>query len=113
LKDNIEYIRYVTESGTVEDFEVRTLGIDPGTGQHTTRRVIGDSPQHGKHLLWDSDSNTTTQIEGGLAFAIGVACMEAELCRDEQRLFRVMHPNQVVLYEVKYHQGYTMVRKAD
>lgn len=85
-----------------------------GRVMHTmTRRIIGDSPEHGKHLLWDSGSNTTTtQLTGGLAFSLGVACMEAELACDENRLFRVMHPNMVVLYEVKYHQGYVMVRKA-
>jgi hypothetical protein len=80
--------------------------------QQVTRRIIGDTPQHARHLLWDSDSNTLTQVEGGLSFALGVACMEAELACDENRLFRVMHPNMVVLYDVKYHQGYVMVRKA-
>jgi hypothetical protein len=111
--DKVEYVRYVKEDSTVEDAEVRTLGINPGTGHRTKRRVIGDSPQHGKHLLWDSDSNTLSVLEGGLAFALGVACMEASLTANEGRLYRVMHPNQVVLYDVKYHQGYVMVRKAD
>lgn len=92
-----------------ENFEVRTLG---GTTRQVTRRVIGDSPEHATHLLWDSDSNTISGLHGGLAFALGVACMEAELACDENRLFRVMHPNLVVLYDVKYHQGFIMVRKA-
>ena len=99
--------------GNMEDTEVRTLSDNTNTGRYSTRRVIGDSPAHGKHLLWDSDSNTVTVMEGGLAFAIGVACMEASLTANETRLYRVMHPNKVVLFEVKYHQGYVMVRKAD
>lgn len=87
---------------------VQTLG---GDTKQVTRRVIGDSPKHGRHLLWDSDSNTVAELHGGLSFALGVACMEAELACDENRLFRVMHPNLVVLYDVKYHQGYVMIRK--
>lgn len=66
------------------------------------RRVIGDTPKHGKYLLEDSHSEHIATIEGGLAFAIGVACMEAELAKDAHRLWTVKHPNGVGLYYIGY-----------
>lgn len=79
-----------------EEAEVRTLG-----GQtKRVRRVVGDSPQHGKHLLWDSLNNTIAELDGGLAFAIGVACIEAELANSGTRFWEVRHPNNVAIYHV-------------
>lgn len=68
----------------------------------TARRVVGDTPEHGKHLLYDSHTDTITECNGGLAFAIGVAVMEAELARDDHRFWQVQHPNGVAIYHVHH-----------
>jgi hypothetical protein len=64
------------------------------------RAVIGDTPEHAKHLI--SDGATVTECSGGLSFALGVACMEAELRKDATILYRVQHPNELDLYHVAY-----------
>lgn len=82
-----------------EEFTVRTLG---GDTRQVSRRVIGDTPEHGKHLVWDSHANTLTEINGGLAFALGVAALEAEIARDSSRFWQIQHPNGNVLYHVMW-----------
>jgi hypothetical protein len=73
--------------------------VSDGTSTRTTsRHVIGDTPQRGKYLIYDGEH--TTEVEGGLAFALGVAVMEAELCRDAERFWWVQHPNGVTIYHV-------------
>jgi hypothetical protein len=66
------------------------------------RVVTGDTPEHGKHLIWDSHTETVTESNGGLAFTLGCAVLEAELTRDRQRFWQVQHPNGVALYHVYY-----------
>lgn len=66
------------------------------------RRVIGDTPEHGKHYIMDSDTECITVCDGGLAFSLGVACIEAEIARNVHRYWQVCHPNGVVIYHVAY-----------
>lgn len=65
-----------------------------------SRHVIGDTPERGKYLIFDGE--VTTICEGGLAFALGVACLEAELVCDFTRFWQVQHPNGVAIYHVCY-----------
>lgn len=71
-------------------------------GVNILRKVIGDSPEHAKHIIMDSKSTVPIECNGGLAFAIGVAVQECMLAKEEQRLFTVCHPNMVVIYCVAY-----------
>lgn len=76
------------------------------------RVVSGDTPEHGKHLLWDSHTETVTESNGGLAFSVGCAVLEAELARDCARFWQVQHPNGVPLYHVHYmHTGNVAVTR--
>lgn len=93
----VEYVRYVKDDGTVEDAPVRTL-----SDTLPSRRVVGDSPAHGKHLIWDSRTDVYAECSGGLAFAVGVACIEAEIARDSARVWKVCHPNGTELYFVTW-----------
>lgn len=66
------------------------------------RVVTGDTPEHGKHLLVDSNTGVATECNGGLAFALGVAVMEAEISREANRFWQVCHPNGAQLYHVMW-----------
>ena len=70
--------------------------------QPAKRRVIGDTPEHGKYLIEDSGTGVTAECNGGLAFALGVATLEAETCREDNRMWSVKHPNGAILYIVKF-----------
>jgi len=66
------------------------------------RHVIGDTPQRAKYLVWDSATDAYAECHGGLAFALGVAALEAETVRDHTRFWQVCHPNGVAIYHVAY-----------
>ena len=66
------------------------------------RRVIGDTPQVGHHLIWDSHTDTFAESDGGLAFSVGVAVIEALTACDTQRFWRVCHKNGAALYVVMW-----------
>jgi enterochelin esterase-like enzyme len=75
------------------------------------RVVTGDTPEHAKHLIWDSHTDMYAESNGGLAFSIGVAVLEAETVRDCARFWKVCHQNGTELYYVRYDSGHTFVTK--
>lgn len=79
----------------IRDRQIRTAAA---------RRVIGDTPQHGKHLVYDSAKGVHAECDGGLAFALGVACLEAELVKEPSRFWQVCHPNCVIIYHVMWQE---------
>jgi hypothetical protein len=56
-----------------------------------------------RHIIVAPNGNTYETHEG-LAFAIGVACVECETTRigDEGAFYRIQHPNGVDIYHVAY-----------
>lgn len=66
------------------------------------RRVIGDTPEHTRYLIEDTGTDAVTACPGGLAFALGVAALEAETAREDTRMWSVKHANGVLLYIVKF-----------
>lgn len=70
---------------------------------------ISSPPRTAKHLITDSHSNTTAETDGGLAFSIGVAVVEAETTKDATRHYCIKHPNNVCIYHVAWGFVYGMV----
>lgn len=65
-----------------------------------TRRVVRQAGY--KHIIIDSATDRVYHTDQGLAFALGVACIEAETVRDFTRFWKVCHPNGTELYHVAY-----------
>lgn len=73
------------------------------------RRVIGDSPEHARHLIWDSHTNTYAESDGGLAFSVGVAVIECVTVCNPDRFWKVCHSNGVELFVVQWIDTYGTV----
>ncbi len=73
------------------------------------RKIVGDSPEHAQHLIWDSHTDTYAESNGGLAFSVGVAVIECVTVCDPDRFWRVCHKNGVELYVVQWNSTYGTV----
>lgn len=65
-------------------------------------RIVGNTPESGKHIITDSHVNHVMYSNGGLSFTLGVACIEAEAAKDVERFWNVCHPNGVAIYHVMW-----------
>ena len=73
------------------------------------RKIVGDSPEHATHLIWDSHTNKYAESNGGLAFSVGVAVIEAVTACDPDRFWKVCHKNRVELFVVQWNNFYGTV----
>lgn len=77
-------------------------------GNPEVRRVTPDSYGEStpvRYLIFDTKSESVIHSAGGLAFSIGVAIIEANQHKDEDRSYKVCHPNGVILYHVGYRRS--------
>lgn len=78
------------------------------------RVAVGDfdrTRSRTRYIIRDSHAERTYVTGEGLAFAVGVACMEVDLTHDPKRLLQVCHPNGLALYNIVWIGGQTIVTK--